>query len=148
MWRPQTGAIRQGPRANTHHTVQGYMINKVSEWATPDSKDSNRFSLTLDLPMMSCIRWRVWRQVTCFQILTPPFLGVSSQANHVNPLSPSFFFLPTYLPIHPSIHLLPSSITAGCGKEEKRKYKEGDILKTANAQINSSHSDDDRWTRA
>ena len=107
MWRPQTGAIRQGPRANTHHTVQGYMINKVSEWATPDSKDSNRFSLTLDLPMMSCIRWRVWRQVTCFQILTPPFLGVSSQANHVNPLSPvSSFYLPTYLSIHPSIFYL------------------------------------------
>ena len=47
------------------------------------------------------------RQVTCFQIPTPPFLGASSQANHRNPLSPRFFLLPTYLPIHPSIH--PSS---------------------------------------
>ena len=75
---------------------------------------------------------------------TPSFLAVSSQANHLNPLSPSFFFLPTY----PSIHLLPSSITAGCGKEEKRKYKEGGTLKTANVQINSNRSDDDRWTRA
>ena len=97
-------AIREVPHANTHHTLQDYMISKVSEWATQDSKDSSWFSLTLDLPMMSCIRLRVWRQVTCFQILTPPFLAVSSQAKHLNPLSPSFFFLPTYLPIHPSIH--------------------------------------------
>ena len=35
---------------------------------------------------------------------TPSFLAVSSQANHLNPLSPNFFFLPTYLSIHPSIH--------------------------------------------
>ena len=153
MWRPQTVAIRQGPRANTHHTLQGYMISKVSEWATPDSKDSNWFSFTLDLPMISCIKWRVWRQVTCFQILTPPFLAVSSQENHLKTLSPSFFFLYTYLPtypfIHPSIH--PSSTfiyPPGCGKEEKRKYKEGDTLKTANAQINSNCSDNDRQTRA
>ena len=59
--------------------------------------------------------------------------AVSSQANHLNPLSPNFFFQPTYLSIHPSIHLLSSSITAGSGKEEKRKYKEGGTLKTANA---------------
>ena len=63
VWRPQTVAIRQGPRANTHHTLQGYMISKVSKWDTPDSKDSSWFSLTLDLPVMSCIRRRVWRQV-------------------------------------------------------------------------------------
>ena len=106
MWRPQTVAIRQGTRANTHHTIQGYMISKVSEWAIQDSKDSNWFSLTLDFPVMSCIRRRVWRQVTCFQILTPPFLAVSSQANHLNPLSPNFFFLPIYLPIHTSIFYL------------------------------------------
>ena len=62
------------------------------------------------------------------------------------------FLLSTYLPthpsIHPSIHPLPSSITAGRGTEEKRKYNEGGTLKTANAQINSNRSDDDRWTRA
>ena len=43
------------------------------------------------------------------------------------------FLLSTYLPTYPYIHLLPSSITAGCVKEEKRKYKEGSTLKTANA---------------
>ena len=126
------------PRANTHHCLQGCMISKA-EWATPGSKHSNWFSVTLALgSVMSCIRRRGWRQVTWFQILTPPFLAVSSQANHWNPLSPSFFFLPTYLSIYPSTHLLSSSITAGCGKEEKRKYKEGNTLKTANAQINSN----------
>ena len=60
----------------------------------------------------------------------------------------SSFYLPVHPSIHPSIYLLPSLITAGCGKEEKRKHKEGGTLKTANAQINSNRSDDNRWTRA
>lgn len=124
----QTRTMCQHP-----HTLQGCTVS-MAEWA-----GSNWFSATLALgSVMSCIRRRGWRQVTWFQILTPPFLAVSSQANHWNPLSPSFFFLPTYLSIYPSTHLLSSSITAGCGKEEKRKYKEGNTLKTANAQINSN----------
>ena len=130
----------EGPRqwpSDKDHMLTPTTVSRVTwsvrfEWATPGSKDSNWFSLTLDLgSVMSCIRQRVWRQVTCFQILTPPFLAVSSQSNHLNSLSPSFFFLHTYISIHPSIHLLPSSITAGCAKEEKRKYKEGSIKRVS-----------------
>ena len=105
----------EGPRQwplDKDHMLTPTIVSRVTwsvrfEWATPGSKDANWFSLTLDLgSVMSCIRRRVWRQVTCFQILTPPFLAVSSQANHLNPLSPNFFFLPIYLPIHTSIFYL------------------------------------------
>ena len=52
--------------------------------------------------------------------------------------------------LFPLIFLLAavSFLSAGCGEEEKRKHKEGGTLKTANAQINSNHLDNDRWTRA
>ena len=60
--------------------------------------------------------------ISCCVITGKPFKSSEPQ-----------FLLSTYLPTYPYIHLLPSSITAGCVKEEKRKYKEGSTLKTANA---------------
>ena len=124
----------EGPRqwpSDKDHMLTPTTISRVTwsvrfEWATPGSKDSNWFSLTLDLgSVMSCIRRRVWRQVTCFQILTPPFLAVSSQANHLNSLRPNFFFLPNYLYIHPSIFYLHLS------QQVVVKRKRGSIKKEA-----------------
>ena len=111
----QTRTMCQHP-----HTLQGCTVS-MAEWA-----GSNWFSATLALgSVMSCIRRRGWRQVNWFQILTPPFLAVSSQANHWNPLSPSFFLLPTYLSIHPSIH--PSIFYLHPSQQVVVKRKKGSI---------------------
>ena len=123
-------AIRQGPRANTHHTLQGYMISKVFEWATLDSKDSNWFSLTLELPVMSCIRQRVWRQVlpntnstiSCCVITGKPFKNSEPQFL----LS---LYLPTYLSIHPSIH--PPVFYLHLSQQVVVKRKRGSINREA-----------------